>query len=275
MAKQTKETSQEVIPAGAAAGPGTAVATMTEEERQALVAFGDAPGGLEDIGRDDIAIPFLAIVQALSPQLEPGNAKYMEAAKIGNVLNTATGELMAGAIVVPVDYKRSFCEWVPRNKGGGFRGEHGMEMEQEFNDRIDRATGIATLENGNHLVDTRTFFVYAGSSIETLAPTVISMSRTQTKKAKLFVNMIQNYIPVGAPPKMYPAWAAQYRFGSILEKNEKGSWYGWNIGRIGMNTNQALIKACEAFKKQIRGGTIIINREEEAPMADSAEAGQM
>lgn len=271
-----KPPAQEIIPAGKQSASGTAVSTsvMTEEEQAAFALLGDAPGGLDGITREDIAIPFLSIIQALSPQLEPGNAKYLEEAKIGNVIQTVSCELMKRALVIPVDYRRSFCEWVPRANGGGFRGEGGMEREDEFNRLVDRKTGIATLENGNHLIDTRNFYVFAGSSPETLEPMVISMSRTQTKKAKTFVNLIQNYVPMGAPQRVYPAWAALYEFSSVLEKNEKGSWYGWNIRRLGMNTNAQLLAAADRFKTQIRGGTIVINREEEV-VGGEETAGQM
>lgn len=260
----------EVVPA-----KSTAVATLSAEESRALALMGDSPGGLEDISRADIAIPFLGILQALSPQLEPGNAKYIEEAKIGRIIQTVTGELMTHAVVVPVDYKRTFVEWVPRSEGGGFRGEYGMEREEEFEKLIDRSTGIAVLENGNHLIDTRNFYVLAGSSFETLEPMIISMSRTQTKKAKTFVALIQNYIPLGAPPRRYPAWAAVYDFSTVLEKNEKGSWYGWNIRRAGMNTNEALIGLCAKFREQIRGGIVTINREEDVGGAGSVETGAM
>lgn len=268
---------QELIPAGKQSATGTEVAasTMNEQERAALALLGDAPGGLDGITREDIAIPFLSIIQALSPQLEPGNAKYIEEAKIGNIIQTVSCELMKRALVIAVDYRRSFCEWVPRTNGGGFRGEFGMEREDEFNRLVDRKTGIATLENGNTLIDTRNFYVFAGSSPETLEPMVISMSRTQTKKAKTFVNLIQNYVPMGAPPRVYPAWAAMYEFSSVLEKNEKGSWYGWSIRRLGMNTNAQLLAAADNFKKQIRGGTIVINREEEVVGGEEQPAGQM
>lgn len=275
--KPSPPTAQELIPAGKQSASGTALAasTLTEEEQTALAILGDAPGGLDDITKDDIAIPFLGIIQALSPQLEPGNAKYLEEAKIGMIIQTVSCELMKRALVIPVDYRRSFCEWVPRATGGGFRGESGMEREEEFNRLVDRKTGIATLENGNHLIDTRNFYVFAGSSPESLEPMVISMSRTQTKKAKMFVNLIQNYVPLGAPQRVYPAWAATYEFASVLEKNEKGSWYGWAIRRLGMNTNAQLLQAAERFKKQIRGGIVTINRDEEVVVGEEPAAGQM
>lgn len=236
-------------------------ALATAEDIAALGSF----EGFNDISKDDVSIPFLIVLQPLSPQIQPGNAVYLEGAKAGQILNTVTGALVDHIMVVPCDYKRSFIEWVPRAKGGGFRGEHGLEMEKTFNEKINRETGKAPLDNGNDLVDTRSFFVLTSDMTEegtpSVAPAMISMASTQVKVAKNWMNLILNYVPPGQKPGgRFPPWAAIYKLSTVLNKNEKGSWYGWKVERVGFNRVPELQTAAQQFHAQIRQGIIKVDR---------------
>jgi len=251
----------------------TQLATTEEKQKEstALVnydALATGDGGFGDISKADIAIPFLSILQPLSPACTPGNENYIENARPGMIQQTVTKELFQSINVIPVDYRRTFCEWVPRAAGGGFRGEAGLEREAEFDKMLDRTTGKAKLSNGNDLVDTRNFYVLAGKTVDDIAPAIISMSSSQTKQAKAWVNMILTYIPVGAPRRQYDAWAATYTLSSSLQKNDKGSWFGWKISRSGPNTSAELVEMARSFRSQIRGGTIIIDRSEESSIVE-------
>lgn len=259
--------------------PGTAVAERREggalataEDIAALGAF----AGFDDIGRDDVAIPFLIILQSNSPQLEPGNAQYIEGARQGEILQTVTKERRQSLLVVVADYKRSFIEWVPRVKGGGFRGETGKESETLFNARLNRETGKARLENGNDLSDTRSFFVLTSDQTEegtpAIAPAMVSMASTQVKVAKGWMNLLLNYVPPGQKPGKFPPWAAIYKLSTVINKNEKGTWHGWRVERVGFNRIPELRDAAAAFHQQIRAGVVKVDRSAmEQEQTDGAE----
>ena len=56
----------------------------------------DAGSGWENTGTEDFTIPFLAILQSMSPQVQETEAEFIEGAKAGMLINTATQELYDG-----------------------------------------------------------------------------------------------------------------------------------------------------------------------------------
>ncbi|MCI0559216.1 MAG: hypothetical protein MN733_12035, partial [Nitrososphaera sp.] len=89
--------------------------------------YGNVLGaGLEGIGSNDVAIPYLSIIQALSPQYKKGPHR-IEGAEEGDIYNSLTKHLVRGNIgltVIPCVYQKRFVEWVPRSIGGGFVKSH-------------------------------------------------------------------------------------------------------------------------------------------------------
>lgn len=69
--------------------------------------------GDHGFAREDMAVPFLRVLQTNSPQLARGNSKFVDRAQAGDFFNTATGELVSGEqglIVVPCVFMRSYTE---------------------------------------------------------------------------------------------------------------------------------------------------------------------
>lgn len=248
--------------------PETQALVEINAEELALFTSGS---GLTDISKADIAIPFLQVLQSLSPQLDPQSGEYLEDAKPGQLFNTVTKELHHSVDIVVVDYRRSFTEWRPRAAGGGFRGEHGLDFEPVFEASRDPATGRAKLDNGNELVDSRNFYVLLLNEAGYSEPAMITMSSTQIKKAKQLVNMIQTYVPIGLPRRSYDPWAATYLVSSQPESNDKGRWYGWKIIRKGRNTNTSSMLDAQAFRQQVRGGVIVVDREQEVEVVAESD----
>ena len=76
----------------------------------------DSGMGLENIDRDDLAIPFLKLLQSGSDETKKRHAKYVDGAEAGMFYNTVTKKLYdgeKGILVVPVFYKMTYPEWAP------------------------------------------------------------------------------------------------------------------------------------------------------------------
>ena len=65
----------------------TAVANIMDD------LFDSAGQGMESIGVEDMQIPFLRLLQPLSPQLLKTDAKYIKGASAGDIFNTVTGQV--------------------------------------------------------------------------------------------------------------------------------------------------------------------------------------
>lgn len=53
-----------------------------------------AGAGLGGLGKDDLAIPFLTILQSNSPQVKRSDGEYVEGAQEGMLFNTVTKQLI-------------------------------------------------------------------------------------------------------------------------------------------------------------------------------------
>ena len=69
----------------------------------------DAGTGLENMGQDDLALPFLKILGGMSKELDD-----LEDARKGDILNSVSGMVYKGKDginVIPVSYQRRFIQW--------------------------------------------------------------------------------------------------------------------------------------------------------------------
>ena len=77
----------------------------------------DAGMGLENMGAEDLALPFLKILGGMSKELD-----VLEDARKGDIYNTVTGAVLKGkdgVRVVPCAYQRRFIRWAPLGEGTG------------------------------------------------------------------------------------------------------------------------------------------------------------
>jgi len=85
--------------------------------------------GNEGITKEDLVIPRLSIIQAISPELDENDPAYIEGAKAGMLFNTLTRKLYTEILVVPIMYEKVYLIWRDRKKGGGFGGQYTTENE--------------------------------------------------------------------------------------------------------------------------------------------------
>lgn len=244
---------------------------------------GDANAGFEKAGRDDLAIPFLTILQGLSPEVKRSEGAYIEGALEGMVLNTVSKEVIDTAkerlVVIPCAYSRAFVEWRVREKGGGFVAEHPDTTPlQHQTTRDERGRDI--LPNGNQLNDTRTFYVLVVDEQNgTASPAVLTMTSTQIKKSKQWL-MQQNMLKLNNGSGSYtpPMYASRWEVDTVPESNEKGSWFGWKFTHDGYLAGPAdpLFVSAKAFYQSVTQGKVkadLAKAEGDAP-ASTGNTGQ-
>ena len=241
------------------------VATKTTGALAKINFAEDANIGLEKMTAQDLAIPFLALIQKTSPQIEE-----IDGCKPGMIFNTVSGKVYKELIVLPCGYKRSFVEWTPREKGGGYVGEHQPGDKITLNPRNER--GEIVLENGNILVETAYQFVLAldGNHTETA---VISMSSTQLKKARRWNSMMMGLkVPHPNGTMVTPAsFSHKYKVKTSAEKNDKGSWYGWDITMLEPVKETNLYQMAKTFAGSVRSNEVKVappSKEETKPKTD-------
>ena len=191
----------------------------------------DAGVGLENITTEDMQIPFIRIIQALSPQLQKDDPLYIKGAEQGDIFNTVSQEVYKqdeGVIVVPAFFEKKFLEFQLRSSGGGFVRE--LAADDKDIAMTNREGTIEMLPSGNELVRTDQHLVIAKSADGTIAPSVLDMKKTQLKVSRRW-NTLKNSarLPSGA---LMPIYGTAWQLTTVLEANDQGKWFNYKLDRI-------------------------------------------
>ena len=191
----------------------------------------DAGVGLENITTEDMQIPFIRIIQALSPQLQKDDPLYIKGAEQGDIFNTVSQEIYKqdeGVTLVPAFFEKKFLEFQLRSSGGGFVRE--LAADDKDITMTSREGTIEMLPNGNELVRTHQHLVIAKSADGTIAPSVLDMKKTQLKVSRRW-NTLKNSarLPSGA---LMPIYGTAWRVTTVLESNDQGKWFNYKLDRI-------------------------------------------
>lgn len=213
---------------------------VTKKEAQlpvdpALYDYGaDAGMGTEDLGRADYVVPFLYLLQALSPVITEGT---LPDAKAGMIMNTVNNELFTaeeakggdGIVFVPCFREHLYGEWRPRDAGGGFIADHAVDSELVNTLKKSQAFGKLKTGDGNELIET--FYVYGILVGENPEPACVAFTSTKIKPYKQWMTRIGTMkVPTPGGGKVSPPlWAHQWRFKSVLQRKDKNAWYNFII----------------------------------------------
>ena len=195
----------------------------------------DANSGLENITSEDLTIPRLKILQALSPEVNKRDGKYVDGASAGDVINTVTSKVYNEdneLVVLPVSYKRLFLEWQPRESGGGLMAQH--EDQAILSKTTKNQIGQDMLDNGNYIQTSANHFVLVLNSDGSFDQAMIPMAGTQLKKSRTW-NSVMASLKMRSNDKVFtpPSFSHKYSMKTVQESNDRGTWFGWNVTNLG------------------------------------------
>lgn len=255
-----------------------------KEQNTAMAEYGAyadyAGAGFENQTSDDYSIPFLQILQALSPQLQENDSLRQ-----GMIINTVTGEIFEGKqgiAFVPATTQHVYVEWKPREQGGGFVGIHEINSDVVAHAKAQSSEfGKYNTPEGNELIET--FYVY-GIALDddgNASEAVLAFSSSKIKKYKGWMTKaktIQIPLPDGRRIPA-PLFAHRYRLKTVSEKNNKGQFFNWDVAFDGANAVEArllpdnpIFQAAVNIKSMIEGGRARAAYESQAPGSADEEA---
>jgi len=108
--------------------------------------------GVENVTADDLIIPRLEIVQALSPCRKKNDPAYIEGIEEGMLYNSVTREVYGSKVlIVPVSFKKEYLLWKDRKQGGGFKGIFDTKAAaEEFRLQQEDAASIEVVDTAQH-----------------------------------------------------------------------------------------------------------------------------
>ena len=231
----------------------------------------DAAKGLGKIGQDDLALPFLKILGQLSPEVNKRDGKYVEGAEPGMIYNSVSGELydgVKGIDVIPCFYKLEYIEWKDRGEGLGAP----VNIYDSSSDIMSKTTPDANykdrLPNGNYIDKTASHFVIITG--DNPATALISMKSTQLKISRKWNSMMSGIKMKGANGLFTPAsFSHIYRLKTTQMSNDKGTWFGWEVSKVGPVTDQSLYSQAKSFSENISKGSVKAKHGETETKKDS------
>jgi len=225
----------------------------------------DAAKGLGNIGQQDLALPFLKILGQLSPEVNKRDGKYVEGAEPGMIYNSVSGDLYDGAKgidVIPAFYKLEYVEWKDRGEGsGGPVAVHDSSSDIMSQTKAD-ANFKDRLPNGNYVEKTASHFVIITGDSPTTA--LISMKSTQLKISRKWNSMMSGIKLKGKNGLFTPAsFSHIYRLKTTQMSNDKGTWFGWDVSKVGPITDTSLYQQAKTFSDNISKGSVKAKHGEE------------
>jgi len=227
----------------------------------------DAAKGLGSIGQEDLALPFLKILGQLSPEVNKRDGKYVEGAEPGMIYNSVSGDLydgVKGINVIPCFYKLEYIEWKDRGEGPGAP----VAIYDSSSDIMSKTKPDANykdrLPNGNYIEKTASHFVIVEGDSPSTA--LISMKSTQLKISRKWNSMMSGIKMKGKNGLFTPAsFSHIYRLKTTQMSNDKGTWFGWEVSKIGPVTDQSLYGQAKTFSENISKGNVKAKHGEEKP----------
>ena len=223
----------------------------------------DAGMGVENMGQDDLALPFIKILEALSTELD-----NLPTAQRGDLYNSVTGEVYKGKDgikVVPVAYQRRFLQWAPRGEGTGapvaiFKpGDKMPETKRSDTDSKDYVQD----GSGTYIEETHQHFVIVLHEDGSAETALIAMKSTQLKKSRKLNSMISSLTVEGKNGRFTPPrFSHIYLFKTTSEENAKGKWSGWEFSRVGPIEDKALYIRAKEFAASITAGEVDVKHEQ-------------
>jgi hypothetical protein len=214
--------------------------------------------GSEEVTANDITLPRIEVLQALSPQLKKNEAVYIEGSEQGQIFNTISGEIYGDHVVVcPILFQRQFILWQDRKLGGGFAGSFATEVDAE----LERES--KEKPNDYEVVEHHINYCLVLRDNGQMEEAVLSWARTKIKASRRLNALVQ----------MNPGdrYSRAYRLRSVEASSPKGDYWTFDISSAGYVPKEVFEKAA-AIYDAIKGGERKVDYGTNEPDAEHEDA---
>lgn len=197
--------------------------------------------GFEEARTEDVLIPRLKVINALSPERQDGTADE------GDVINSLTGESVVGMRFIPIKQYYSNIEWnADRNAENRILcrsfdgrigiGEYGiLACEQCRRNQFDNS------KKGKEAQPTCTSYInFLGFMEGNPMPVVLSLARTNFNEGKKLLSIARSM--------RTSIWNYAYVIKSTLVSKDRNKWYNIQVSMAGETSQDERALAFELFK---------------------------
>lgn len=207
-----------------------ALATMFE---------GDAGAGVNDPSREDFAIPFISVLQKMSPQCDE-----IEGASPGKLFNNVTQDLFDDLIIIPVAFEKVYNEYIPREQGGGFVASYDS-----------KEAAIAEMQEGHDLIDTANHYILYRDPAGTWQQALLSCTSTKLKISRQWntrLTMVKVNTPNGRITP--PVFATMWSLSTVQQENKHGKFFNIAVEQAGFVEDEEVYQLAKDFRAAVQAG---------------------
>ena len=226
-----------------------------------------------DYETSELQIPFIRVIQALSPQIKKSDAAFIKGAEQGDLFNTVTGEVWKGEEginVIPCYQETKHLEFTPRDQGGGFVGE--LPAGDPNILKTTRQGAKETLPSGNELVKSDQHYCMVLNKDGSAQPAIVDMKSTQLKisrrwKTQIAMQKIPDKNGVMRTPALF---ATIWNLKTVEESNDMGTWYDYTVEKVDLVKDKNLFIDAKNFRSSVESGAAKAVPEEVVTESDEA-----
>ena len=222
---------------------------VAETNTNALAVASDMPEwlqkgnrGSENVGAEDLILPRIGQIQALSPQIKKSDPAYIQGAEQGQLFNNLTGEIFGNSLVfIPLLFRKEWVVFKDRKAGGGFFGAHATEKEAlEAIEKLPDSDKLEAIESHNHIG----YVVGADGTRQQLVFTCTKSKIKASRKLNSLVTMAG-----------VDRFAKAYQITSVEAQNNAGEDF-WNVdvkplGFVAKEVYDEMAESYEALKNVV------------------------
>lgn len=228
---------------------------------------------------DEVTLPFIRIVQKMSPSLVEGDAHYIEGAKAGQLMHTVYQRSFDSVDIIPLRFEHLKLQWRMREHGGG--------LIASFNPTDPGLPATHKVENQNVVTDDPTSVledtlqyvcrvVADEDDIKDLGLAIVSCSRSQLKYARRFNVQLQSKKIILSDGRTIraPLFSHSYPLSTVQESSNRSgmtqTWHSFKFGEGELITSQDVLKMCIESAKQVN--EVKFSQEEEVASSPTSGA---
>ena len=236
---------------------------LVKKENQAMIDSMDgAPLGFEDDNEDDMIIPRIKVVNALSPERKD------KLADEGDIINSLTVEKLNGKVFIPVFKFNSNIEWKDRADGGGIHchakdGKRGFESDGTSKMCAQcRRNEFDNSKTGREAIPKCTKYInFFGFIQGERMPIILSFSKTSYNEGRKLYSL--------ARVSMQNMWNHGYTLDSKLMAKGGNEWYNIVVTAAGATSDEDRAFGMELFKS-FRHSDLVYDLDDTSTEAASA-----
>ncbi len=158
--------------------------------------------------------------------------------------------------VVPCHYKRQYIEWQDRGTSGSGAPVAIHDADSDIVSQTTRDKSYKDrLPNGNYLDNTASHFVLTLG--DTPSTALISMKSTQLKVSRKWNSLMMGLKLQGKNGLFTPpTYSHIYNLSTVQMSNDKGTWFGWEVEKMGPVTDKTIYDMAKSFAMSVGKGEV-------------------